>query len=513
MLKFGFKDYEGFKEIFGLKEGAGGTYRPNKILLAFLKSKDMLAYEGAWSIKNMAQLFTFVDERVTSSKNTYGVADRFSKEDKPCGWVYIGNWASFASDKYYSDDQKGVCEDGDKRSFRYVLIENERTYKMKFGKMLNHLITLTDFGSKLPEQVRLWYIEERCRLWETYCASLMPDYDFHYGDGKELENIYNRNLQIGDFHSCMNSSDGFHGKFYRFSCENVKAAYLTRKSDGKMIARCIVFEECEDMKTGEIVRLAERQYSSDLNELLKRCLVDELIKRNLIDGYKRVGADCHSPRNFVSNDGADWSDRDFKIKCTVDSGDVNAYMDTFKWYNYNKSECYNSSDFSYDYELEETGDYWNTNEDRNYDDYYEEYTDDDLERAYRDGTEYYIAQWRTDSDDWVWCDKEGYYAWYTNVETCPKCGRTYDSYRHGLSSDLTDEEYCCSDCLEEAEDEYKEDNWYYAEYDNEYFEDAEDVVDVIGSDGDCTTIYIETLAKLIERGRAVLNDNDDYVLC
>lgn len=512
MLKFGFNDYEGFKEIFGLKEGADGMYRPNKILLAFLKDKNMLKYKDAWGVKNMNMLFEFVERKMLNEKdNLHKPAYEFNEQRTPWSWVAIGNWKCFVSDVYETDGQHGVCEDGDFRSFRYVLKKTGRTYKMKFSKMFNHLIMLTPFGKELPEQVRLWYIEEKCRWWETYCKSQVPDYEFHYGDGEELNKIYNKRLQRGDFHSCMNSSDGMHGDFYKQSVKAM-AAYLTSKDDGRMIARCVVFPECEDCETGEIVRLAERQYSTDINELLKRCLVNELIKRNLIDGYKRVGADCHSARNFVSNDGADWSGRKFKIRCSLESGDVNAYMDSFKWYNEYEGYCYNDERMPYDYELTDTSDYWREDE-GNYDTFYEEYVREDLHRVYCRGTEHYIAESRLDGGDWVHCDSDNEYHYYEDVSTCDECGETYDSWSNNYYSDITGYDYCCENCRDAAEEEYKKEHWYYSEYDGKYYEDVDDVVDVINEDGESTTIHIETLKELIEDGKAVLNENDDYVLC
>lgn len=510
MLKFGFNDYEGFKEIFGLREGVDGLYRPNKILLAFLKSKEMREYPEAWGIKNMAQLFEFVDDKMKSRKNIIDARDKLTLENKRFGWVYIGESMSFISDMYHSDEQYGVCEDGDKKGFRYVLIETGRVYKMKFGKMFNHLIMLTDFGAKLPEQVRLWYIEEKCRAWETYVASKVPsDYEFHIGDGEELNKIYKKDLQAGEFHSCMNSSDGMHGDFYRFSLKNVSAAYLTSKLDGSIIARCVVFNECEDLETGEIVRLAERQYSSDCSDRLKRCLVKELIERNLIDGYKRVGADCRSPHNFLSADGKDWSRRDFKIRCSLEYGDVNAYMDSFKYYNKNKGECYNDEGYSYTDELTSTDDYWNAN----YDDFYNEYVGEDLEMVLYHGTEYSIAKSRIDNGDWVWVDSKDCYCWHGDVDTCPVCGKDFYSYNDGYYSDITEESYCCEYCRDDAERDYKERYWYYAEYDEEYFKDKDDIITVIGRDGDFTTIYCGTLERLMWNGRATENENGEIVLC
>ena len=42
-------------------------------------------------------------------------------------------------------------------------------------------------------------------------------------------------------------------------------------------------------------------------------------------------------------------------------------------------------------------------------------------------------------------------------------------------SELTSKFYCSEECKEKAEEEYKEKNWYYAEYDDVYFENEDDI--------------------------------------
>ena len=45
----------------------------------------------------------------------------------------------------------------------------------------------------------------------------------------------------------------------------------------------------------------------------------------------------------------------------------------------------------------------------------------------------------------------------------------------GRYSEVTEETYCTYDCLDDAESTYKRENWYYSYYDEEYYENEEDI--------------------------------------
>jgi hypothetical protein len=69
-------------------------------------------------------------------------------------------------------------------------------------------------------------------------------------------------------------------------------------------------------------------------------------------------------------------------------------------------------------------------------------------------------------------------------------------------SDLTEEYYCELSALEDAEREYKESNWSFSEFDNEYYENDDDVVTYQKWDKQTRcyseeTIYIGTLINLV----------------
>ena len=113
---------------------------------------------------------------------------------------------------------------------------------------------------------------------------------------------------------------------------------ILRMRKEKIIARCIIFNEVKD-QDGKIWRLAERQYSSEGNEILKRALIDTLIKGKYIDGYKRIGASCNEPNAFVNVDGNSLSGKRFTIDCDLGWDETLSYQDSFKWYNMGKKNC------------------------------------------------------------------------------------------------------------------------------------------------------------------------------
>ena len=90
-----------------------------------------------------------------------------------------------------------------------------------------------------------------------------------------FQKIYDSDECAGDFHSCM-VDKGFH-TFYE-NAVNASAAYLENE-DEKIIARCIIYNEVHDQHD-KVWRLAERQYSTDCNDILKRALVDEMCIRD-----------------------------------------------------------------------------------------------------------------------------------------------------------------------------------------------------------------------------------------
>lgn len=390
------------------------------------------------------------------------------------------NGNSFYHSEMHTDEYNGLCIDGDTHSIRYVKdVETqngteEKVYKMKAAKMLRQIAIDTERDKQLTEAVLNYVCEEFQREWEAYAERQQARDDYELVVDDDFEAIYSEcNYADGNFHSCM--TDEEQHSFYE---ESVKAqAASLRNKRGEIIARCIVFTDVTD-EDGEKYRLGERQYSADSNVLYMRMLVDKLIEEKIIDGYKKISAGCGDATAFVSNDGEDWSDKHFKIDCSLDYGDTLSYQDSFKYYNIGRGIAYNHScDAGRNYdELDTTDPRFGESA---YDDYHD-YSCRETTTVYRNGQEY---QCDSDNlDDFYYVeDKDGYYheedvccidGTYFLTEDYYQCDRCGDWVHEDDAywSDITEEYYCCEDCMSRAEDKYKEENWNYSELTDEYYE-------------------------------------------
>lgn len=509
MLYYNFNNYEGFKERFGIiTHGNGVKSRNNKILLAWYKQPALLrkAREtGDYSdlnVPSMASLWNVLSEKVSfKSNNTFGRDFSF----------FTLNNIMLASKSFYLDELQGVCEDGDIRSIRYVNKENGRAFKMKAGRFFNKC--LEDLGIEWPEPVRLWMCEEFSRQWETYASSSQVSktgtLELHVDD--DFESIYSSDECDGDFGSCM--VDDGQWTFYR-DAVNAQAAYLRSTKTGEIVARCIVFNEVHDDGTGEVVRLAERQYSTDGDEVLKRLLVDALIKGKYIDGYKKVGVSCHDNRAYVSNSGEDWSHRHFSIECNLDDEDTLSYQDSFVYYDMNERRAYNYDNGEAVECLNDTNEYFNAPV---YDSWNKRYTNEELYEVWSGGT-MYETDYYTREEHFTRIN--GCYYDNDEVSECERCGSHF-LYDEGVYSDLLDRYFCCQSCCDEAEEDYRRSQMTYSDYDEEYFEDADDVTEWkryiysrVCQDGYYfeQTISIGSLAKLIDKGEVIYCNGMYYEL-
>ena len=77
-------------------------------------------------------------------------------------------------------------------------------------------------------------------------------------------------------------------------------------------------------------------------------------------------------------------------------------------------------------------------------------------------------------DEFVWIEKNGEYHHESDVMECPECTR-YFPEKDTFHSEITEEDYCCEECRKTAEQTYKKENWHYSDYDEEYYEHAEDI--------------------------------------
>lgn len=459
MLYYNFNNYEEFKELFGLvKHGNGVKSRKNKILLSFIKNRKLLhdaVVSGDYSllhISDMATMKNLVTNEIIKSSN----------DNMKLSYVVDLMGKRYYSSTYSTDGNKGLCEDGDTRAVRYINMENgERVFKMKAGKFYRAIVLQTEFGKLLPEQVMNYLCEEFASEWQVYTMGQLPKNRLYVNN--EFHKIYSSECCDGNFGSCMVDKD--RSSFYE-NAVKASAAYLENE-DGMVIARCIIFNEVKD-QDGKIWRLAERQYSSESNEILKRALIEALISGGYIDGYKKVGAGCGDARAFVDINEHSLSDRRFSIECKLDWEDTLSYQDSFKCYDMDKMVADNFGAGNLDLGI--TDDCLE-NSKREYDDYHGYYCNETV-LVYVGGTEYYCDA--DDLDDFIWVDSIDEYHHKDDVQRCPECGK-YFVTSDGRYSEVTEETYCTYVCLDDAESTYKRENWYYSYYDEEYYENEEDI--------------------------------------
>lgn len=497
MLYYNFYGYEGFKACFGLEKRDNGTVvRKNRILLGHLKKPALLKYCREHNDYTLLRICDMAD---LQKKTVEAILSSGKNDEKlPHKVELIGE--TYYSSKYETDEFRGLCEDLDKHSIRYINVERNRVFKMRAGKFMRELILETEIGKLLSPCVVNWIAGDVfTQHWCTYTHGYTSGIELHVND--EFEKIYDSDYCKGDFNSCM--VDRNRTSFYRDSVKS-KAAYITDKT-GLIVARSILFTEVTD-QDGRKWRLLERQYSSEGDDALKRLLVDKLIQEDYIDGYKVIGASCHDANSFVDVCGNSLSDRKFEIDCDLDMEDTLSYQDSFKWYGYNQNKAYNyeNSSFSYTLDTTDLNLYGDTDEDEDEDeslwDEYHQYDCDDTTLCYLHGNEINVDS--ENLDDFVWIESKEEYHHKDDCVCCDNCGENLleDDAEY---SEVTEEHYCCKECMEKAEDEFKRKNWYYLEYDGEWYEDYTDITRINiwnESEGiyEEKSISIDTLDGLIE---------------
>lgn len=482
MLNFNIYDYDDFQRLFGLEtHGNGVKSRKNKILLQHLKNPVLIRWcreHNDWTllhIRSMAELKQLVLAYIREN----------GKEDRnlPHKVILIGN--TYWSNQYRTDHLEGLCEDFDKKAVRYVNTKTNRAYKMKAGKFFSAIIKETELGQILSEQTITYLCEEFAQDWQTYTYGKTPEVELHIDD--DFAKIYSTRW-CRDFqgNSCMLDRD--HHSFYSDAVE-AKAAYLT-DVDGYVLARAILFTNVAD-RNGKKWRLLERQYSKESNEVLKRLLVDLLIKGGHIDGYKQIGAGCSESRAFVANDGTSLADMKFSIRCELDTYDTLSYQDSFKYYDYNNNTAYNYPEAPYDYNLDTTdmnleGDYDDDDEYDSYDDFHD-YGCDETVEAYHHGQLYHVDVDNLDDFQEI----NGTYYHMDDCTQCDMCGTWVVKNDARYNSDA--EAYFCN---EECEKEYIAENYYYSEYDDDYFHNFDDITKINTWSDTEQTYKVITISKL-----------------
>lgn len=509
MLYYPLNDYEDFKCRFGLERRDNDmTVRKNKILLSHLKNPPLLRYcmqLGDYSllhIHDMADLQKKITEAVRQS----------GKEDEmlPHKVELIGE--VYKSAKYRTDEAKGLCEDLDKNSIRYINVERNRAFKMKAGKFMRELILETRIGKLLSPSVLNWISGDIfTQQWYTYTYGHTSDMAELHVDNN-FKRIYRSCECRGNFNSCM--TDRNRDCFYQ-NAVKAKAAYIT-DGCGYIQARAILFTDVTD-QNGKKWRLLERQYSSDGNDILKRLLVDKLIQGGHIDGYKIVGASCHEANAFVGIDGSSLSDRKFEIDCELGEEDTLSYQDSFKWYCYGSNKAYNYPHNDYSYELDTTdlnlyGDEDDDGENEGEWDEYHQYHCTETTLCYWHGREINVDS--ENMGDFIYIESKDEYHHKSDCKCCDEC-RNHIPDKDAEHSDITGEYYCCVPCMDKAEKAFKRDKWHYSEYDGEWYEDLNDItrIHIWNGQRNCyveQSVYKGTLERLITEGKAREFDGEAF---
>lgn len=524
MINMPFKNYDEFKELFVKTDNNGKKRRVNGVLLSWLKSKEVYKFymsEDLFGRRIEKTRLSRLDSMAALLNEVKTLVERGTKNNfYPIEIIDRVYW----SRTYKCDDTRGVCYDGDSRSYRYMNMDrDERVFKMKIGKMFRHLIDTSLAADIIPEPVKLWACEEITNEWTAYCAAKVPSgYILHVD--KDFDAIYNGTKRCrGDFYSCM--SGGKHSEFYE-NFVKCHAAYLTdgEGENAPIVARCIIFDEVHDEETGEVFRLAERQYSTGCDDSLKRILIEMLIRQGYIDGYKKVGAGCGDAKAFVKNDGTSLSDRDLWIENTIGPGDTLSYQDSFKYLD-SDGKAYNDSGHHYEYELDSTEiELENDHEDENWSDYYGRWLDEDESTYVESRGDYFydddcvyahrrnwhgVYEENCLRDDCSRIDDEWFYDDDWEFKECSECGRLFVvGYGESRYSDLLEEDFCDECCMDQAENDHKERYWFWSEFDEEYYPDEEDVKRIT-IDGDVKTISVRSLETLMRSGRAVCMDEEN----
>ena len=501
-----FSNYSEFQEIFGVREFEGRKARNNKILLSLLKDKKLFKEAvrngdlDLFAIKNMVDLRKELTHRISvSGAHSHSLSNKIT---------LLGR--NYYSNRYALDGMAGICEDGTPNAVRYINMESGRVFKMKAGKFFKHLIESTRFGRTLNETLVIWLCEEFNRDWQSHVIGKLSKNKLYVNDN--FSDIYDSQRLKGysersdAFVSCM-VDKGFHS-FYK-DAVNAKAAYL-EDENGMIIARCVIFTEVYD-EDDKVWRYAERQYSVGCNDVFKQALVDALIQAGEIDMFKKVGASCHDSSAIVDIHGNSLADKKFHIDCDLDWDDVLSYQDTFKWYSMFQHRAYNyeAGDYTLDVtegclEASENDD--DENEPQEWDSYHER-------NAWEVCDVFFHGEELTcdiDSrEDFMFFRNHWYHE--DDIVTCPKCGEKmlnpmyYGEDDDVYHSEITDDDYCSETCREGAEREYKAEHWHYSDFDEDWYEDRNDLTTY--QKYNCITCeYMEkTISKdscfgLLERG-------------
>ena len=150
-------------------------------------------------------------------------------------------------------------------------------------------------------------------------------------------------------------------------------------------------------------------------------------------------------------------------------------------------------------------------EDREYDDWHDCYCDETRLVFYK-GREYYCDVDRL--DEFTWVEELDEYHHNEDVSYCQEC-ESYFLNEDGSYSGIMEDYYCCDECKKSAEETFKQENWYFSDYDEEYYEKEEEVTayqewNCIQNTYLTKTISSETLKRLLENDEFYLIGGEAY---
>jgi len=117
-------------------------------------------------------------------------------------------------------------------------------------------------------------------------------------------------------------------------------------------------------------------------------------------------------------------------------------------------------------------------------------------------------------DDFIWIESTQEYHHENDCVCCDECG-TYILLDDAMCSEVTEEYYCCKECMEKVENEFKRKNWHYSEYDDEWYEDYTDITWInIWNEPEgiyeSKSIGTDTLCRLLRNEEAWEFDNEVF---
>ena len=357
-----FKNYEEFKNIFGIRDDGG---RKNKIVLSALK----YALSNRWDNKEWSI------ERDNLFSRRYGLGEiydwaldvvkvysfrRRANENTLRVWFAINDLDLYLyTNTIGTDDYCGVTEKGEPDYVRYVRymtkeqlerscqdIDNGKVYKKRSAKLMREVINEI---TTLPEPVLNYVCETFASRWfsvrekdgERYTLHVNKNFDYIYSDDDNVSAVSG---------SCMNGEERY--GFYVNHCD-AKAAYLFDEREEVIVARCIIFQ-CVRDNEGNEYRYAERQYSREGKQFLKELLIRKLIEDDRIDIYKETTAGCYDKTKILYAKDASRFDKQLYVDFDLKHGDTLSFQDTFAYYDLENGEATNIECYGYNHRLDTT---------------------------------------------------------------------------------------------------------------------------------------------------------------